>query len=170
MARRRPRPRLSPTARPRLGHAQSRRDGSHGVGRAEDHGAGRLQLHRRSRVARHHRGRAAGAVRHCGQHPGQGHACDQRSRHGQQGPDPARLDRPLVRPSSDVAKDWLAEDPEVVIGPPHVLTDGAYVWPADLPHYVRNYHVRLPNHFVIHMRRNDFQVPADVDVASWKLE
>jgi hypothetical protein len=57
-----------------------------------------------------------------------------------------------------------------VIGPPHVLTDGAYAWPADLPYYLRNYHVQLPTHFVIHIQRNDFQIPAGVDVASLKLE
>jgi hypothetical protein len=72
--------------------------------------------------------------------------------------------------SSEVANDWLADDPDVEIGPPHILTDGTYAWPADLSYYVRNYHVRLPKHFVKHIKRNDFQVPANVDVASLTLE
>lgn len=72
--------------------------------------------------------------------------------------------------SSDEARDWLAEDPDVVIGPPHTLTDGTYAWPADLAHYVRTYHVRLPRHFILHIRRNGFQVPASVDLASLTLE
>lgn len=76
----------------------------------------------------------------------------------------------LLSPSSNEASDWLADDPDVEIGPPHILTDGTYAWPADLPYYVRRYHVRLPKHFVLHIRRNDYQVPANVNVASLKLE
>jgi hypothetical protein len=76
----------------------------------------------------------------------------------------------LFIPSTEVAEDWLADDSDIVIGPPHVLTDGKYAWPADLPYYVRNYHVRLPKHFVMHVHRSGFQIPADVDVARLKLE
>jgi hypothetical protein len=76
----------------------------------------------------------------------------------------------LYTAAPGVATDVLAADPDVDIGPPHILTDGTYAWPADLPYYVRHYHVRLPRHFVIHIRRNDFQVPVGVDVASLKLE
>lgn len=76
----------------------------------------------------------------------------------------------LFRSSTDVAEDWLAEDPDVVIGPPHILTDGKYAWPADLPYYVRNYHVRLPKHFLIHIQSNGYQIPADVDISGLKLE
>lgn len=72
--------------------------------------------------------------------------------------------------SSDEAYDRLADDPDVVIGPPHILTDGTYAWPADLSYYLRNYHVRLLKHFILHVRRNNFQVPADVDITSLKLE
>jgi hypothetical protein len=75
----------------------------------------------------------------------------------------------LIASSEDV-NDWLADDPDITIGPPHILTDGTYAWPADLPYYVRNYHVRLPKHFVLHAARNDFHIPAHVDVASLKLE
>ena len=76
----------------------------------------------------------------------------------------------LLSASSEVASDRLADDPDIEIGPPHIRTDGTYAWPADLPYYVRNYHVRLPKHFLIHAERNNFQVPAQVDVASLKLE
>lgn len=76
----------------------------------------------------------------------------------------------LLRYSSEVATDWLADDPDVKIGPPHILTDGTYAWPADLPYYVRNYHVWLPKHFIRHGQRHGFQVPANVDVASLILE
>lgn len=35
-----------------------------------------------------------------------------------------------------------------VIGPLKVLTDGTWVWPSDLAHYVAKYHVRLPKEFI----------------------
>ncbi len=76
----------------------------------------------------------------------------------------------LYKASSGMAEDWLADDTDVMIGPPHILTDGTYAWPADLSYYLRNYHVRLPKHFLLHIRRNNFQVPANVDIASLKLE
>ena len=34
------------------------------------------------------------------------------------------------------------------------LTDGVYVWPEDLPHYVRDHHVRLPAEFLAHLRES----------------
>lgn len=52
------------------------------------------------------------------------------------------------------------------IGPPHYLTDGRFVWPGDLAHYVQTYHVRLEGLFIEHMLANGWTVPADVDVAA----
>jgi hypothetical protein len=52
------------------------------------------------------------------------------------------------------------------IGPPHDLTDGKFVWPGDLAHYVRSYHVRLAGPFIEHMLAHGWAVPADVDVAA----
>jgi hypothetical protein len=77
---------------------------------------------------------------------------------------------PVLVPSSDTTEDWLADDVDVEIGPPHILTDGTYAWPADLAYYVRKYHVRLPKHFTLHIQRNGFQVPANVDLTSLTLE
>ena len=65
-------------------------------------------------------------------------------------------------------EDWFADD-EIMIGAPHLLTDGVYVWPADLPYYVRNYHVRLPKAFMIHVANNGYEMPKDVDVTRLKL-
>ncbi|ACY14786.1 hypothetical protein Hoch_2243 [Haliangium ochraceum DSM 14365] len=65
-------------------------------------------------------------------------------------------------------EDWFADD-EIMIGAPHLLTDGVYVWPADLPYYVRNYHVRLPKAFTIHVAKNGYEMPKDVDVTRLKL-
>jgi hypothetical protein len=43
---------------------------------------------------------------------------------------------------------------------PSLLTDGVWLWRADLPYYVATYHVELPDEFVAHMRRNAWAVPA----------
>jgi hypothetical protein len=76
----------------------------------------------------------------------------------------------LYSAASGVVTDMLSDESDIDIGPPNILTDGTYAWPADLPYYVRSYHVRLPKHFLLHAARNEFQVPAAVDVASLTLE
>jgi hypothetical protein len=39
------------------------------------------------------------------------------------------------------------------------LTDGTWVWPEGLAHYVRAHGVRLPDEFVAHMAAHDFRPP-----------
>ncbi|MHA6759546.1 hypothetical protein [Streptacidiphilus sp. PAMC 29251] len=77
----------------------------------------------------------------------------------------AYLDHGHIRvPASSLAHDVF--DPDELIHAPHHLTDGRFEWPGDLAHYVRNYHLRLPEPFVEHMRANAWRVPSDVDVAA----
>jgi hypothetical protein len=57
-----------------------------------------------------------------------------------------------------------------IIGPPHILTDGTYAWPATFAHYIERHHVRVPDEFVSHMRDNAWTVPHGIDVASLKLD
>jgi hypothetical protein len=52
-----------------------------------------------------------------------------------------------------------------VLGPADVLTDGVYLWPAQLADQVRRDHVRLPRHFLIHARTNGWRMPP-VDLAA----
>jgi len=42
------------------------------------------------------------------------------------------------------------------------LTDGVWVWPEGLAHYVEVHDVLLPSEFVDHARNNGFLIPADV--------
>jgi hypothetical protein len=42
-------------------------------------------------------------------------------------------------------------------------SDGVWVWPEGLAHYVRSHDVRLPEDFVAHMRSRTFRPPAEVD-------
>ncbi len=71
----------------------------------------------------------------------------------------------VLRRAESPALDMLEFHEEIDLGLPHQLTDGVYVWPADLPYYLHKYHVRLPRAFVVHARRNDWRVPL-VDVAA----
>jgi hypothetical protein len=51
--------------------------------------------------------------------------------------------------------------PDVEMGT-RCLTDGEWVWPEGLPHYVESHAVRLPDEFVASMRENAWQVPPDI--------
>lgn len=49
------------------------------------------------------------------------------------------------------------------------LTDGTYVWPEGLSHYVREHAVRLPARFVDHILESELQItPDQVSQAWWK--
>ena len=41
----------------------------------------------------------------------------------------------------------------------HCLTDGAWVWPEGLTHYVECHDVRLPGEFVEGMRERNWRIP-----------
>lgn len=41
-----------------------------------------------------------------------------------------------------------------------LVTDGTWLWPAELAHYVRRHHIALPADFVAHIRDNGYAVPA----------
>ncbi|HEY5910009.1 MAG TPA: hypothetical protein VJA21_05335 [Verrucomicrobiae bacterium] len=57
------------------------------------------------------------------------------------------------------------------------FTDGLWVWPEGLNHYVERHDVRLPDDFVAHCRANKWVIPADaaarvelshdLDFSSW---
>jgi hypothetical protein len=43
------------------------------------------------------------------------------------------------------------------------LSDGAWLWPEGLAHYVERHHVKLPDEYLEHMRQGQFQVPQHLD-------
>lgn len=61
-----------------------------------------------------------------------------------------------------VVNDALDERNGVILYPAN-NTDGVYLWPVELAYYVRTYHVRLPEHFIEHMRSRDWAPPAQID-------
>ncbi len=56
---------------------------------------------------------------------------------------------------------------ECGIDPPQLgsmdLTDGVWVWPESLVHYVQSHAVKPPEAFLNHMRKNNMKVPRSVD-------
>lgn len=40
-----------------------------------------------------------------------------------------------------------------------LVTDGTWLWPVELAHYVRRHHIALPAEFVAHIRGNDYAGP-----------
>jgi hypothetical protein len=46
------------------------------------------------------------------------------------------------------------------VGPPGTccLTDGEWLWPEGLVHYIEKHHVMLPEEFIATMKRNDWRV------------
>ncbi len=40
-----------------------------------------------------------------------------------------------------------------------ILTDGTFIWRADLPSYIERYHIRLPAEFLEFMSENHYEVP-----------
>lgn len=50
-----------------------------------------------------------------------------------------------------------------VIGSPDSLSDGIWIWHADLLYYVKEYGLKLNEEFVEHMKHNSWQVPKEVN-------
>lgn len=62
-----------------------------------------------------------------------------------------------------IARDAL--DPKhPIIGSPHILTDGAWAWSADVAYYVEKYNLRIPDEFVKAMRSTGWRVPKVADL------
>lgn len=59
-------------------------------------------------------------------------------------------------------RDALTDD-EWIAGSESLMTDGTWIWPIDLMHYVRRHHVSLPQEFLDHMRAGGYTVPAVSD-------
>lgn len=69
----------------------------------------------------------------------------------------------LLAASAGVARDVLAKTREI-IAVPDVLTDGVWMWHGDLEYYVRVYHCRVPEEFVLHMKTRNWQPPREDEV------
>jgi hypothetical protein len=53
---------------------------------------------------------------------------------------------------------------KLIEGGPYILTDGEYVWFHELAYYIEQYHIKLPEEFIMHMKSNNWEVPQNVDL------
>jgi len=67
--------------------------------------------------------------------------------------------------SPGLSRDVLSENRNI-IGSLSLLTDGIFLWPADLAHYVEKYSVGIPQEFQENMKGNAWVVPANIDIQS----
>lgn len=51
-----------------------------------------------------------------------------------------------------------------IVGTPDDVTDGVWLWPADLVYYVENYDLILDEAFVKHMAEQGWSVPEDLEI------
>ncbi|MET7679182.1 hypothetical protein [Streptomyces sp. NPDC005423] len=58
-----------------------------------------------------------------------------------------------------VERDALTGE-EWITGSGSLMTDGTWLWPVDLVHYVRRHHAALPQEFLDHIRTTNYTVPA----------
>ncbi|MGW5303311.1 hypothetical protein ACWERF_05210 [Streptomyces griseoluteus] len=52
---------------------------------------------------------------------------------------------------------------EWIVGSGSLMTDGTWLWPVDLTHYVRRHHAVLPQEFLDHIRASHYTVPVVPD-------
>jgi hypothetical protein len=75
---------------------------------------------------------------------------------------------PVLLFTRGVVRDLL--EPDTVIGPPHIRTDGEWCWPSDLAYYVGKYNCRLPEEFASHMKARNWHPPLDEEVKFEEIE
>ncbi|MFL6172915.1 MAG: hypothetical protein ACJ716_08480, partial [Marmoricola sp.] len=84
-----------------------------------------------------------------------------------------RIDVGLYLQSGLVARAWMGYSPCRLCDEQKNgnldLTDGVYIWPEGLAHYVREHQVRLPRDFVAHVRaRAELADDVTVDDSWWR--
>jgi hypothetical protein len=53
---------------------------------------------------------------------------------------------------------------ESYLDPGSYSSDGEWLWPTSLAHYVTRHYVRPPDALIEHIRKNGFKIPADITV------
>lgn len=68
-----------------------------------------------------------------------------------------------------VVKDIICPE-KGVIGSPDDITDGIWIWPADLVYYVENYDLQLDEGFIKHMAKQSWSVSKDLIIDEDDIE
>lgn len=62
-----------------------------------------------------------------------------------------------------VEHDYM-KTPPLVIGEAVLQSDGEWIWPSSLVYYVSEYHISLPEEFIIKMEQNNWVVPLGIEL------
>ncbi|MGV9322224.1 hypothetical protein [Streptomyces sp. NPDC003660] len=65
---------------------------------------------------------------------------------------------PEIYTTMGAERDVIADDVWIT-GAGSLITDGTWVWPIELAHYVRRHHVALPHEFITHIRAQNYVCP-----------
>jgi len=69
-----------------------------------------------------------------------------------------------------IDEDFLAPQQTRIGLPPIVRTDGTWAWTSDVVYYVEKYHIQLPDDFLTHMARNNWQCPRVANTNNLELD
>src|SRR5262245_37097080 len=68
-----------------------------------------------------------------------------------------------------IAIDLLSEHRRV-IGAPDIYTDGVWTWSADVPFYIEEYHIDIPEEFRLRMEQNGWVCPPITETQGLRAE
>ncbi len=72
---------------------------------------------------------------------------------------------PLVIVSGSIRTKCLLCDDELASS--DFVSDGKWLWPKDLTHYMLKHFVRLPDKFIEHIRKMNYDYPREIDI-DWR--
>ncbi len=67
-------------------------------------------------------------------------------------------------------KDEIKSFHKPIIGGLSIYSDGHYQWRSDLSYYVKNYHIKLPETFIEHMKKHNWEAKSCRGTASSMIE
>jgi len=75
-------------------------------------------------------------------------------------------------PVFDVMEDVvdMVDGREWIRSGPTLVSDGEWIWRLDSIHYLRNYSLDMPQEFVDHVRRQNYQPPGVIDVTDARYD
>ena len=68
-----------------------------------------------------------------------------------------------------VVKDVVCPE-KGIVGSPDDITDGVWIWPADLVYYVENYDLLLDDAFINYMSEHEWNVPQNLEINEDDIE
>ncbi len=75
----------------------------------------------------------------------------------------------IIAACGGVVKDVICPE-KGIIGSPDDMTDGTWIWSADLAYYVEEYDLMLDSAFVSHAKKNGWDIPENIVIDPDNIE